>query len=106
MTLIDEMRNLREDIKSGKEIRRRRIQEIKEDLSVFMKDAVQARRENFKALSEEVNQFIVDLKKNVKTTQKENQAKQQGLKDVLAEMRAAFWGKKAKTKKAAEEGGE
>ncbi|MBU3895791.1 hypothetical protein KKG36_00490 [Patescibacteria group bacterium] len=100
MALIDEMRNLREDIESGKEIRTRRIKEIKEDLSVFMKDASLKRKEDFKALTEEVNQFITDLKGDVKATRRENRTQQQELKKELSVALAAFWGKKKQAKKA------
>jgi len=104
MALIDEMRNLREDIESGKEIRTRRIKELKEDLSVFMKDATQKRKEDFKALTEEVDKFISDLKKEVKATRRENRAKQRELKKMLAQARTAFWRQKSKapTKKGGE----
>ena len=95
MSLIDEMRNLREDIESGKEIRSRRIKEIKEDLSVFMKDATLKRKEDFKVLTEEVNQFLADLKQDVKTTRRENRTQQQELKKELSGALAAFWGKKS-----------
>ena len=92
MALIDEMRNLREDIESGRKIRSRRIKEIKEDLSVFMEDASQKRKEDFKALAEEVDQFLTDLKKDVGATRKENRAEQRELKKELSAASAAFWG--------------
>lgn len=98
MSLIDEMRNLREDIESGKKIRSRRIKEIKEDLNTFTKDATRERKEDFKALTEEVNQFITGIKKNVKETRKENRAKQQELKKELSAAQVAFWGKQNVTK--------
>lgn len=60
MSFIDEMRNLREDIESGKKIRSRRIEEIKKD---------------------------------VKATTKENQAKQRELQKMLSDAQVAFWGK-------------
>ena len=94
MSLIDEMRNLREDIESGKKIRSRRIKEIKEDLSTFMKDSTQKRKEDFKALAEEVSQCITDLKKGVKVTRGENRAKQRELRKELSAAQVAFWGKK------------
>ena len=93
MSYINEMRNLREDIESGKKIRSRRIKEIKEDLSVFMKDATGKRKEDFEALTEELNTFITDLKKGVKVTTEENQAKQRELQKILRDAQAAFWGK-------------
>jgi len=96
MSLVDEMKNLREDIESGKQIRKQRIQEIKEDLSVFTKNATQKRKEDFKALTEEIKGFITDLKKDVKTFQKEARAEQQELKKMLADARTAFWEKKGK----------
>ena len=93
MSFIDEMRNLREDIESGKKIRSRRIKEIKEDLSTFMKDSTQKRKEDFKALTEEVSQFITEIEKDVEVTRKENRAKQRELKKELSAAQAAFWGK-------------
>ena len=93
MSLIDEMRNLREDIESGKKIRSRRIKEIKEDLDTFMKDSMQKRKEDFKAHTEDVNQFITELEKDVEITRKENRAKQRELKKELSAAQAAFWGK-------------
>lgn len=47
MSLIDEMRNLRENIDSGNQVRKRRIQEIKNDLRVFRGEATK-RRDEFK----------------------------------------------------------
>lgn len=93
MAFIDEMRNLREDIESGKKIRSRRIKEIKEDLNAFTKDATRKRKEDFKALTEEVSQFVAGIEKDVKVTRKENRAKQQELKKELSAAQAAFWGK-------------
>ena len=93
MTLIDEMRNLREDIESGKKIRSRRIEEIKEDLDTFMKGSTQKRKEDFKALTGEIGLFLTNLKKDVKVTTKENQAKQRELKKMLSDAQVAFWGK-------------
>ena len=94
MSLVDEMHNLREDIESGKQIRKQRIQEIKEDLSSFTKNATQKRKEDFKVLTEEVKQFLTDLKTEVKVTQKEARVKQQEVKKMLADARTAFWEKK------------
>lgn len=99
MALIDEMRNLREDIESGKEVRSRRLKEISQDLALFMKDATRKRKEDFKVLIEEVKKFITDLKKDVKTTQKENRAQQRELRKELSAALAAFWGKKRPVKK-------
>lgn len=93
MTLIDEMRNLREDIESGKEIRSRRIKEIKEDLDTFMKDSTQKRKEDFKTLTGEISSFLTNLKNDVKATTKENQAKQRELQEMLRDAQVAFWGK-------------
>ena len=99
MSLIDEMRNLREDIESGKKIRSRRIKEIKEDLDTFMKDSMQKRKEDFKAHTEDVNQFITELEKDVEITRKENRAKQRELKKELSAAQAAFWGKQKRQEK-------
>ena len=99
MSFINEMRNLREDIESGKKIRSRRIKEIKEDLNTFMKDSTQKRKEDFKDHTEDVNQFITELGKDVEVTRKENRAKQKELKKELSAAQAAFWGKqRPKTK--------
>lgn len=94
MTLIDEMRNLREDIETGRKIRSRRIEEIKEDLDTFMKDSTQKRKEDFKALTGEISLFLTDLKKDVKATTKENQVKQRALQKMLRDAQVAFWGNK------------
>ena len=94
MAFIDEMGNLREDIESGKKIRSRRIEEIKEDLNAFTKDATRKRKEDFKALTEEVSQFVAGIEKDVKVTRKENRAKQQELKKELSAAQIAFWGKR------------
>lgn len=111
MALIDEMRALREDIESGKQIRSRRIQEIKAELSAFMEDASQKRKKDFGVLTQEVKKFITDLREDVKAlkrgtkaAQKENRDKQKELKKMLAQASAAFWGKKSKaaTKKGEE----
>lgn len=83
MALIDEMRSLREDIESGKQIRRRRVKEIKKDLAGLMKGASRKRKENFKA-----------LKVEVKAIRRANQTQHQELKKELAAALAAFWGKK------------
>lgn len=93
MSLIDEMRNLREDIESGKEIRSRRIKEIKEELGTFTKDSTQKRKADFKALTREISSFLTNLKKDVKATTKKNQAKQRELKKMMRAAQAAFWGK-------------
>ena len=106
MSLIDEMRNLREDIESGKKIRSRRIKEIKEDLNAFRKDATRKRKEDFKAHTEDVNQFITELEKDVEITRKENRAKQRELKKELSAAQAAFWGKQKKQEKKEKEGKE
>lgn len=103
MTLIDEMRNLREDIESGKKIRSRRIEEIKEDLGTFMKDSTRKRKEDFKVLTEKVSSFLTDLKKDVKATTKENQAKQRELQKMLHDAQVAFWGKQKVSEKKQEE---
>lgn len=92
MSLDDEMRALKEDIDSGKKVRKRRLEEIKEDLSVFMKDSSQKRKEDFEALTEDVNKFLADMKGDVKRSQKENRTKQQEVKKMLADASAAFWG--------------
>ena len=91
MAFIDEMRNLREDIESGKKIRSRRIKEIKEDLNAFTKDATRKRKEDFKAFTEEVSQFVTGIEKDVEVTRKENRAKQRELKKELSAAKAAFW---------------
>jgi len=94
MALIDEMRNLREDIESGKKIRSRRIKEIKEDLNAFMKDSTQKRKEDFKAVAEELRRVMPELKSEVAHILRENRAKQQEVKKELSAAQAAFWGKK------------
>ena len=93
MSFIDEMHNLREDIESGKKIRSRRIKEIKEDLNTFMKDSTSKRKQDFKTLTDEVNTFLTDLKKDVKATRGENQAQQRELRKELSAAQTAFWGK-------------
>ena len=93
MSLIDEMRNLREDIESGKKIRSRRIKEIKEDLDTFMKDSTQKRKEDFKAHTKDVSRFITELEKDVEVTRKENRAKQRELRKEFSAAQVAFWGK-------------
>lgn len=96
MTFVDEMRNLREDIESKKEVRRRRIKEISQDLASFVRQSGNKRREDFKALRDEINKFLAELKRDVKSSQKENQAKQRALARMLIEAREAFWGKEGK----------
>ncbi|MBU3895945.1 hypothetical protein KKG36_01325 [Patescibacteria group bacterium] len=93
MSLVDEMRNLREDIDSGKEIRTRRLNELKKDLAAFIKDSTGKRKEDFNTLQSGLKIFITDLKKDVKATAEENQAAQQELKKMLADAQAVFWGK-------------
>lgn len=100
MVFIDEMRNLRKGLESGRKIRSRRIQEIKEESSAFVKDAARKRKENFKVLSEGISKSITDLKedvgglrKSVGATRKENRARQRELKKEHFAASAAFWGK-------------
>ena len=113
MSFIDEMRNLRKDLESGEQLRRRRVREIKEESSAFLKDAERKRGENFKVLSEGINKAITDLKgsvselrKGVKATQKGNRARQRELKKELSAASAAFWGKEKPKEKKFKEGGE
>lgn len=113
MPFIDEMRNLRRDMESGKEIRSRRIQEIKEESSTFVKDAARKRREGFKVLSEGINKSITDLKedvgglrKSVRAARKENRAEQRELGKELSAASAAFWGKEKQERKQFKKGGE
>lgn len=105
MTFVDEMRNLREDIESKKEVRRRRVKEISQDLASFMSQSINKRREDFKALTDQIHKFLAELKRDVKSSQKENQEKQRALARMLAESRKAFWGKENKvlTNKGGEE---
>ncbi|MBU0570391.1 hypothetical protein KKB40_06495 [Patescibacteria group bacterium] len=92
MALVDEMRVLRGDIDSGKKVRKRRLEEIKEDLSVFMRDSSQKRKEDFEALTKEVSSFLADLKSDVKAKAKKNRGEQREVKKMLADASAAFWG--------------
>lgn len=93
MSLVDEMRNLREDIDNEKEARTRRLKEIKAGLAEFMKDARSKRREEFQLLREELKSFIADLEKGTQTSLRENREAQQELKKMLDEASAAYWGK-------------
>lgn len=113
MTFIDEMRNLRGDLESGKKIRRRRIREIKEESSAFLKDTERKRGETFKVLSEGINKSITDLKENVgglrkgvRAARKENRAEQRELGKELSAASAAFWGKEKPERKQFKKGGE
>lgn len=96
MSFIDEMHNLRENIESGKKVRGKRLEEIKKDLSVFMEDATQKRKEDFKVLAGEIKKFVIDSKKDVKTFLKKSQAEQQELKKELSAAFTAYRGKKTK----------
>jgi len=106
MPFIDEMRNLRKDMESGKKIRSRRIQEIKEESSTFVKDAARKRREDFKVLTEGISGSLTNLKTGVKAARKENRAEQRELGKELSAASAAFWGKEKQERKQFKKGGE